>query len=233
MELTKPPFCTIYNTMMTKKILNFFVLLGVSLIFMDISLWAGTAAVPPGADVQQEKTEKKEEEKKEEKKKKEEEKKVKRVWTDEDLKEIKKERLNITEVSPDPDEEKNKKKEKRKVTDPPDLVIDKTKGEKVNPKKTKKYWQERKKALVEKIQNIEKEIERLEIRIPELRSMLEGAHFNSPDRHSERVPLIKELEDSKKKLQNYKMGLTRLKQELEDFYDEARRAGALPGWYRD
>jgi hypothetical protein len=229
--------------MMIKKILTFIVSLGFSLALMDIGLWAGTDGILPGANAQQEKTEKKEEEKKEEekkeeekkeeKKKKEEEKKVKRVWTDEDLKEIKKERVNITEVSPDPDEDKKKKKEKKKDLNPPDLVRDKREGEKYEPKKTEKYWRERKKALVTRIQKNKEEIERLERRIPELRSMLEGTHINSPDRHSDRVKLINELEDSKKKLQNYKLGLARMQKELEDLYDEARKAGALPGWLRD
>lgn len=232
----KKPILYYIKTMMIKKTFIIFVLLGFSLTLLDMGLWAGMTGISPETKSQQEKTEKKEEEKKEEEKNKKEEKKekkLKRVWTDADLKEIRKERLNITEVSPEPDEKDKKKKEKKKITAPPDLVIDKIKGEKSDPKKTEKYWRDRKKALVDKIKKNELEIERLEKRIPELRSKLEGAHFDSPDRHSERAVLIEELENSKKKLQSYKMGLERLKQELEDLYDEARKAGALPGWLRD
>jgi hypothetical protein len=220
--------------MMTKKILTIIVLLGFSLTAMNIGLCAGTAAVLPGADARQEKTEKKEEKKKEEEKKEEEknkkeeekDKKLKRVWTDKDLKEIRKERLNITEVSPDPDEKKEK--EKKKVTDPPDLVKDKTEGEKYDPKKTEKYWRERKKALVDKIKENEKEIKKMEVKLFQLRNQLDRT-----DPLSERSRLEQEIRDTYNKLENYKKGLERMKQELEDLHDEARKAGALPGWLRD
>lgn len=213
--------------MMTKKILIIIVLLGFSLTSMDMGLWAGTADIPPGADVQQEKTEKKEEKKKEEaKNKKEKDKKLKRVWTDKDLKEIRKERLNITEVSPDPDEKK--KKEKKKVLDPPDLVRDKTEGEKYDPKKTENYWRERKKALVDKIKENGVEIKKMEVKLFELQNQLNGA-----DLYSERVRLEQEIRDTYNKLENYKKGLERMKKDLEDLHDEARKAGALPGWLRD
>jgi len=193
-----------------------------------MGLWAGTAGIPTAANVQQEKTEKKEEEKKQEEKNKKEKKKVKRVWTDKDLKEIRKERVNITEVPPEPDEKDKKKKEKKTTTNPPDLVRDKLKGEKVDPKKTEQYWRGRKKALADKIQNNEQAIKDMQAKLFQLQNQLDGT-----DIYTDRVRLIKEIDETKKNLQNYKMGRERLKQEREDFYDEARRAGALPGWLRD
>lgn len=229
--MTKSPLCTIYNTMMNKITLTIIVLLGFSLALPDLGLWAGTAGIIPGAKVRQEKTEKKEEEKKQEGEKKKEEKKIKRIWTDKDLKEIRKKRVNITEVPTDPDEKK--KKGKKKVTDPPDLVKDKMEGSSPDPKKTEKYWRGRKKALVDKIEKNKAEIEKLEKRLLEVRLKLLGGHFDSPHSHSEIVALKQELQDSTKKLQNYKKGLERMKQELEDLYEEARKAGALPGWLRD
>jgi hypothetical protein len=187
-----------------------------------MGLWAGTAGIPPRAKVRQEKTEKKEEEKNKK------EKKIKRVWTDEDLKEIRKERVNITEVSPDPVEDKKKKKEKKKDLNPPDLVRDKAEGEKYDPKKTEKYWRERKKALVTRIQKHEEEIKNMQTKLFQLQGQL-----NVTDIYSERVRLDQEIRDTYKKLENYKKGLERLKKELEDLPDEARKAGALPGWLRD
>jgi hypothetical protein len=176
-------------------------------------------------DVRQEKTEKKEEEKKQEEKNKK-DKKIKRVWTDKDLKEIKKERLNITFVPPDPDEKKKKKK--KKVTDPPDLVRDTTEGEKHDPKKTEKYWRERKNALVDKIKKNEEEIKNMQARLFQLQGQLTGT-----DIYSQRVQIEQEIRDTTKKLENYKKGLERMKKDLEDLHDEARKAGALPGWLRD
>jgi unconventional prefoldin RPB5 interactor 1 len=222
--------------MMTKKILIIILMLGFSLTLMDMGLWAGAAGILPGADVEQEKTEKKDEEKKAEEKKEEEknkkekekEKKLKRVWTNEDLKEIRKEKgLNITEVSPDPDEKKNKKGEK-KVSDPPALVKNKTEGEKLDPKKTEKYWRERKKALVDKIKNNEKEIERLGKKLLQLNLQRGGTY-----KYQDTAQLEKDIRDTANKLKNLKMGLERMKKELEDLYEEARKAGALPGWLRD
>ena len=218
--------------MMTNKtILTIIVLLGVSLALPDIGLWAGSSGIPTGTKVQQEKTEKKEEEKKQEEKKKKEEKKekkLKRVWTDKDLKEIRKERLNITEVSPEPDEKDKKKKEKKKITNPPDLVIDKSKGEKPDPKKTEKYWRERKQALVDKIKANEQAIKDMQAKLFQLQNQLNGT-----DIVSDRLRFEQEIRDTYNKLENYKKGLERMKQELEDLKDEARRAGALPGWVRD
>ena len=217
--------------MKNKTILTIIVLLGFSLAMLDIGLWAGSTGIPTATKVQQEKTEKKEEEKKEEEKNKKEEKKekkVKRVWTDKDLIEIRKKRVNITEVPPEPDEKDKKKKEKTKIANPPDLVIDKSKGEKPDPKKTEKYWRGRKKALVDKINSNEQALKDMQAKLFQLQNQLNGT-----DIYSERARLINEIEETKKNLQNYKMGLERMKRELEDLYDEARRAGALPGWMRD
>jgi hypothetical protein len=211
--------------MMTKKILIIIVLLGFSLTVMDMGLWAGTVGTPPGADVQQEKNKKKEEEKKEEEKSKK-EKKVKRVWTDKDLKEIRKERLNITEVSPEPDEKK--KKGEKKDAKQPAKVENTTKKEKFDPRKTEKYWRERKRALVDNIKKNESEIKNMEVKLFKLKNQLNGTDF-----YSDRVRLEQEIRDTYNKLQNYKQGLERLKQALENLHDEARKAGALPGWLRD
>jgi hypothetical protein len=229
--LTKPRLCTIYNTMMTKKILTIILALGFSLTLLDMGLWAGSTGIPPGTMAQQEKTEKKKEEKKEEEKNKKEEKKekkLKRVWTDKDLKEIRKERVNITEVSPEPDEKDKEKKKKKKITDPPDLVIDKSKGEKSDPKKTEQYWKDRKKTLVDKIKANEQAIKDMQAKLFQLQNQL-----NRTDIVSDRLRIEQEIRDTYTKLENYKKGLERMKQELEDLYDEARRAGALPGWLRD
>jgi hypothetical protein len=228
-ELTKSPFCTIYNTMKTKKTLTIIVLLGFSLTAMGMGLGAGNAGILPGAEVKQEKTEKKEEEKKEEEKNKKEEekdKKVKRVWTDEDLKKIKKERLNITEAPPVTDEKKET--EKKEVLNPPKLIYNTTEGEKYDPTKTEKYWRERKKALVDKIKNNEKEIERLGKKLLELNLQRGGTY-----KYQDTAQLEKEIKDTAQMLENYKIGLERMKKELEALPDEARKAGAPPGWLRD
>jgi hypothetical protein len=212
--------------MMIKKILTIIVLLGFSLTAMGMGLGAGNAGILPGAEVKQEKTEKKEEKKEEEKNKKEEEKDKKRVWTDEDLKKIKKERLNITEAPPVTDEKKET--EKKEVLNPPKLIYNTTEGEKYDPTKTEEYWRERKKALVDKIKNNEAEIKNMQAKIFQMRNQLNGT-----DILADRIRLEQEIRDTADNLENYKKGLERMKKEMEDFYDEARKAGALPGWYRD
>ena len=220
--------------MKTKKTLTIIVLLGFSLTAMGMGLGAGTAGILPGAEVQQEKTEKKEEKKKEEEKKEEEknkkeeekDKKIKRVWTDEDLKEIKKERLNITEAPPVTDEKKET--EKKKVLNPPKLVYNTTEGEKYDPTKTEKYWRERKKTLVDGINNNKKEIEKLEQKLLQLNLQRGGTY-----KYLDTAQLEKEIRNTAQMLENYKIGLERMKKELEDLPDEARKAGAPPGWLRD
>jgi hypothetical protein len=201
--------------MMIKKILIIILMLCFNLTLIDMGVWADTAGIQPRADVEQEKTEKKDEEK---------EKKLKRVWTDKDLKEIKKERVNITEVSPDPD----KKKKDKSVSSPPALVKNTTEKKKFDPKKTEKYWRERKKALVDNIKRNEEEIERLEKKLLQLNIKRNGIEI-----HAQIVEVEQEIRDTYNKLQNYKKGLENLKKDLENLHDEARKAGALPGWLRD
>jgi len=217
--------------MKTKKILTTIVFLGFSLTAMGMGLWAGTAGLLPGASAYQEKTEKEEEEKQEGKNKKEEEKdkKVKRVWTDEDLKKIKNERLNITEVTPEPGEKKEEEnKENKEVVNPPELVKNTTEGEKYDPTKTEKYWRERKNALVEKINANEAEVKNMQAKLFQMQNQLNGT-----DIVADRIRLEKEIRDTADNLENYKKGLERMKQELEDLEDEARKAGVPPGWVRD
>lgn len=202
--------------MMTKKTLTIIVLLAFGLISTDMGLWANTAGILPGANAQQEKTEKKEEEKKD--------KKVKRVWTDKDLKEVKKERLNITEVSPEP---KDKKKKEEALTAPAP-VQNTTVKKKFDPKKTEQYWRKRKQELVDRINANEKGIKDMEAKLFKLKNQLDGT-----DIMTERLRLEQEIRDTYNKLQSYKSGLESLKQQLEDLPDEVRKAGALPGWIRD
>ncbi len=205
------------------------VLLGFSLTAMDMGLGVSTAGILPGAKVQQEKTGKDDEKKEEEKNKKEEEKdkKPKRVWTDEDLKEIKNEKVkNITEIPPDT--QQGKETEKKEVIDLPNLVRNTTEGEKYDAMKTEQYWRERKKALVNKIKENEAEVKNMELKLFELQNRLNGT-----DIVSDRVRLEEIIRDTYNKLENYKKGLESMKQELEGLSDEARKAGVPPGWLRD
>jgi len=194
-----------------------------------MGLGVSTAGILPGAKVQQEKTGKEDEKKEEEKNKKEEEKdkKPKRVWTDEDLKEIKNEKVkNITEIPPDT--QQGKETEKKEVIDLPNLVRNTTEGEKYDAMKTEQYWRERKKALVNKIKENEAEIKNMEVKLFEMQNRLNGT-----DIVSDRVRLEEIIRNTSNKLENYKKGLESMKQELEGLSDEARKAGVPPGWLRD
>ena len=205
------------------------VLLGFSLTARDMGLGVSTAGILPGAKVQQEKTGKEDEKKEEEKNKKEEEKdkKPKRVWTDEDLKEIKNEKVkNITEIPPDT--QQGKETEKKEVIDLPNLVRNTTEGEKYDAMKTEQYWRERKKALVNKIKENEAEIKNMEVKLFEMQNRLNGT-----DIVSDRGRLEEMIRNTYNKLENYKKGLESMKQELENLPDEARKAGVPPGWLRD
>lgn len=205
------------------------VLLGFSLTAMGVGLGTGTAGILPGAKAQQEKTGKEDEKKEEEKNPKEEEKdkKPKRVWTDEDLKKIKNEKVsNITEIPPGTQQEKET--EKKEVVNPPELVRNTTEGEQYGPKKTEQYWRERKKALENKIKENETEIKNMKVKLFELKNQLNGTDI-IPDR----LQLEEMIRDTSNKLENYKKGLESMKQELENLPDEARKAGVPPGVLRD
>jgi len=94
--------------------------------------------------------------------------------------------------------------------------------------KTEQYWRERKKALENKIKENEAEVKNMEVKLFELQNRLNGT-----DIVSDRGRLEEMIRDTSKKLENYKIGLESMKQELENLPDEARKAGAPPGWLRD
>jgi hypothetical protein len=200
-------------SMMNKRVITIILVLGFG--FTAIGLRAVTAGLRPGAQAEPKKTEKKEKEK---------DKKIKRVWTDDDLKEIKKEKVNITEISSDPGE----KNEKKEAEGPPALVDNTTAREKYDPKKTEKYWRERKKALLDNIKANEEEIKNVEAELFRLRNRLNGT-----DLIAERIRLEQEINEAFIKQENYKKGVERMKAELEAFYEEARKEGILPAWLRD
>lgn len=90
------------------------------------------------------------------------------------------------------------------------------------------YWRSRFENNQKMIQRTEKSLEELQLEL----NRLAGEQIQTDDEVYRRrlIGDIQELEKKKKTLQDQLDGLRKEKQELKE---EARRSGALPGWYRD
>jgi hypothetical protein len=169
--------------------------------------------------------EKKEEEKKKEKKKEKEKKetKKKKVFTNEDLKKIT--GINITYIEPGP-----RAKSQTQKTSTQKTRAQKTPAQnkqKIDPKKTGKYWRDRWKQVQANIKNSEKKLK--EMREKLLKLQLEHSGI---DIFNERKKREAEMDKLAQGIVNYEQGLKTLKKKLEDLEDEARREGVPPGWLR-
>lgn len=164
--------------------------------------------------------EKKEEEKKKEKKK---ETKKKKVFTDKDLKKIT--GVNITYVEPDPKAKSQTQKSQTRKTQKQKTSAQKK--QKIDPKKTEKYWRGRWSKLQANIKNSEKKIK--EMRDKLLRLQLQHPGIDLINERKQREDEMARLAQG---IVNYEKGLETLKKKMADLEDEARKEGVPPGWLR-
>ena len=98
-----------------------------------------------------------------------------------------------------------------------------------DPTQTEEYWRGRKQETEQRIQDAQSRVEQLQSEINTLTQAFYAEGDGVAQRpliESERIERIKELEAAKQDLENARLASDSLE-------DEARRAGALPGWLRD
>jgi hypothetical protein len=103
------------------------------------------------------------------------------------------------------------------------------KKQEADPTQTEEYWRSRKQEVDTRVQDAQSRVEQLQGEINSLTAAFYAEGDGVAQRpliETERIERIKELEAAKQELQN-------ARSESEGLEDEARRAGALPGWLRD
>lgn len=98
-----------------------------------------------------------------------------------------------------------------------------------DPTQTEEYWRGRKQEVDARVQDAQTRVEQLQTEINSLTQAFYAEGDGVAQRpliETERIERIKELEAAKEALQN-------ARSDAEGLEDEARRAGALPGWLRD
>ena len=103
------------------------------------------------------------------------------------------------------------------------------KKEAADPTQTEEYWRGRKQDVDARVQDAQGRVEQIQSEINSLTAAFYAEGDGVAQRpliESERNERIKELEAAKQELEN-------ARSEAAGLEDEARRAGALPGWLRD
>jgi hypothetical protein len=180
-----------------------FLLIGVLIAFVSISIAADSELVKAA------------------KKEKERRAKVeaKKTLTNQDIEEIKTKQLGIesaeapgAEPAEDIKEDKDKKDKKE-----------------VDPTQSEEYWRTRKQETDQRLVDAQSKVQELQNEINNLTTAFYAESDGVAQRpliESERIERLKELEQAKEDLENARA-------ESEGLEDEARKAGALPGWVRD
>jgi hypothetical protein len=142
---------------------------------------------------------------------------AKKTLTNQDIEEIKKKQLGmesteapVAESSEETEEVKKGKKE-------------------VDPTQTEEYWRARKQETDQRLADAQAKVQELQNEINTLTTAFYAESDGVAQRpliESERIERLKELEQAKQELETARA-------ESEGLEDEARRAGALPGWVRD
>jgi chromosome segregation ATPase len=213
-------------------------IISMCVIFVGLSgpcmtmLSADMAYPPRKQQEEKKKVEKKVEKKKENKKEKKEEKKkkeIQKVWTNDDLKKIKNANITVIETGSTSKAKASTAKpatatKKRRTRKPKTKPI----VRKPDKRTTKEYWQGRKNNILQKIADSETKIKQMEARAAELQQK----YLMNDQLFSQQKQTEAEYGKLVKSIKNYKAGLIKLKQSLEDLRTEARKAGIPPGWVR-
>jgi hypothetical protein len=144
---------------------------------------------------------------------------AKKVLTNQDVEEIrKKQPISGIESS-----------EAEGETEPAEETTGEAKKPEVDPTQTEEYWRARKQETDARLNDAQARVEQLQSEINSLTQAFYAEADGVAQRpliESERIERLKELEQAKQELENARAA-------SEGLEDEARRAGALPGWVRD
>lgn len=143
---------------------------------------------------------------------------AKKTLTNQDIDEIRKKQLGI-ETAAAPGGEAAEEKEKETKTD----------KKEVDPTQTEEYWRARKEETDKRVEEAQSKVQQLQNEINSLTTAFYAESDGVAQRpliESERIERIKELEQAKQDLEN-------AREDASNLEDEARKAGALPGWVRD
>jgi len=95
-------------------------------------------------------------------------------------------------------------------------------------KRTREYWQQEKKKLLDQINEVEAEINKMQDEYNRL--MLTQP---AEDILTKRISMKNRMDELFKLIPEYKQRLENIKKELEALEERARKAGVPPGWLRD
>ncbi|MCI0411936.1 hypothetical protein L0222_03935 [bacterium] len=143
---------------------------------------------------------------------------AKKTLTNQDIEEIRKKQLGMESTSVPGDESAGDNKE-----------ADKKDKKEADPTQTEEYWRSRKQETDQRLQEAQTRVQEIQSEINTLTTAFYAESDGVAQRpliESERIERLKELEQAKQDLES-------AKQESEGLEDEARKAGALPGWVRD
>jgi hypothetical protein len=143
---------------------------------------------------------------------------AKKTLTNQDIDEIRTKQLGI-EAAAAPGDEATEEKETETSKD----------KKEVDPTQTEEYWRSRKEETDQRVDEAQSKVQQLQNEINNLTTAFYAESDGVAQRpliESERIERIKELEQAKQDLEN-------AREEAANLEDEARKAGALPGWVRD
>ena len=143
---------------------------------------------------------------------------AKKTLTNQDIEEIRKKQLGIETTAVPTGESAGE-----------DTKTEKTEKKEKDPTQTEEYWRARKEETDQQLQDAQARVQELQSEINSLTTAFYAESDGVAQRpliESERIERIKELEQAKQDLEN-------ARQQSEGLEDEARKAGALPGWVRD
>ena len=143
---------------------------------------------------------------------------AKKTLTNQDIEEIRTKQLGI-ETAAAPESESAEQKENEGKND----------KKAVDPTQTEEYWRERKQETDQRVEEAQSKVQQLQSEINNLTTAFYAESDGVAQRpliESERIERIKELEQAKQDLEE-------AREEAAGLEDEARKAGALPGWVRD
>jgi len=141
---------------------------------------------------------------------------AKKTLTNQDIEEIRTKQLGIESTAVPGDESAEETKGDKK-------------DKKEDPAQSEEYWRGRKQETDQRVQDAQSKVQELQTEITNLTTAFYAESDGVAQRpviESERIERLKELEQAKQDLENARA-------ESDGLEEEARKAGALPGWIRD
>lgn len=114
--------------------------------------------------------------------------------------------------SDEQDKDKSKTKEKKKKP--------------IDPKKTRKYWQDLKNKLEHDLDELKKRVRDDQLRLNQMYTDYYSSSLPSQREIKDRINILSDL------LERKKLMLKNLQKEMDSLADKARKAGVPPGWIR-